>query len=186
MEHNAPSARTPEIIVQPFMFFPVFRGDRVEILAGPDKGKQGIVDYVVKERNWVCVEGLNLKHTLVARSNDFPGLLNSETLPLLYPIDVSLVDPTDKRPCQVEWRENEEGNLVRVSLRTEREIPIPADAYSTVDYKSAESYVEEAKDTKADEVTKKTFEPTAQTFEMSLCEKYKIEENRIPFQFYWY
>lgn len=168
------------------MCFPVFKGDRVEILTGPDKGKQGIVDYVVSERNWVCVEGLNLKHTLVSRSNDFPGFINSETLPLLYPIEVTLVDPTDQRPCEVEWREDDEGILVRVSVRSEHEIPIPAEAYSTMDYKSPERYEEEAKDTKASEVTKKTFEPSAQTFEMSLCEKYGIVENRIPFQWYWY
>lgn len=35
------------------------RGDRVEILVGRDKGKQGIVSQIYQERNWVIVEGLN-------------------------------------------------------------------------------------------------------------------------------
>merc|ERR1719445_379427 len=33
-----------------------FRGDRVEILRGPDKGKQGYINCIVQERNWVTVE----------------------------------------------------------------------------------------------------------------------------------
>lgn len=36
-----------------------FRGDRVEIMVGKDKGKQGIVSQVIQERNWVFVDGLN-------------------------------------------------------------------------------------------------------------------------------
>lgn len=39
--------------------FWIFRGDRVEIMVGKDKGKQGIVSQVIQERNWVIVEGLN-------------------------------------------------------------------------------------------------------------------------------
>ena len=184
--NNGIRVKNPKIYVQPFVFFPVFKGDRVEILVGPDKGKQGIVDYIVAERNWVCVEGLNLKHSLVGRTNDFPGFLNSETLPLLYPSEVALVDSTDKKPCSVEWREDEEGNMVRVSSRSEREIPIPKEAYSTINYKSPRLYKDEEKDTKPSLVKEKTFVPTAQTFEMSLCESHGIVEDRIPYQFYWY
>jgi len=32
---------------------------QVEILVGKDKGKQGLVNCIIKERNWVYVEGLN-------------------------------------------------------------------------------------------------------------------------------
>lgn len=32
---------------------------QVEVLVGRDKGKQGIVEKIVYERNWVFVEGLN-------------------------------------------------------------------------------------------------------------------------------
>ena len=31
----------------------------MQILVGDDKGKQGLVNGMVKERNWVYVEGLN-------------------------------------------------------------------------------------------------------------------------------
>jgi len=32
---------------------------QVEILVGKDKGKQGLINCIIKERNWVYVEGLN-------------------------------------------------------------------------------------------------------------------------------
>ena len=33
---------------------------QVQVLVGRDKGKHGIVSRIVKERNWVFVEGLHL------------------------------------------------------------------------------------------------------------------------------
>ena len=39
-----------------------FRGDRVQVLEGPDKGKHGLVSEIYQERNWVLVEGLNCKY----------------------------------------------------------------------------------------------------------------------------
>lgn len=55
---NAPNMKLPVVYVEPIKEFYIFRGDRVEILCGKDKGRQGIVNYVVIQRNWVCVEGL--------------------------------------------------------------------------------------------------------------------------------
>lgn len=48
-----------KVFVEPIRNWSFFRGDRVEVLVGPDKGKQGIVSMIIQERNWVLVEGLN-------------------------------------------------------------------------------------------------------------------------------
>ena len=42
-----------------------FRGDRVQILRGKDKGKQGYINYIVQEKNWICVQGLNCSYQTV-------------------------------------------------------------------------------------------------------------------------
>ena len=183
---NAPGVDQPHIFVQPFRKFPVLRGDRVVIMVGRDKGKQGIVDYVVLERNWVCVEGLNLYHRIEQQSVDHPGSVASESRPLLYPSEVLLVDPTDRQPTEAEWRFDEEGNELRVSVRTERVIPIPLDAFKTYDYKSQTSYVEEDKDTPAVHVQKVTFKPQIKTFEMDIMENMGIKEERVPYPMFWY
>lgn len=63
-----------------------FRGDRIEVLVGKDKGKQGIVTQVIPERNWIVVEGINWHYRTVGGEDDFPGVLIKSEAPL----DVSL------------------------------------------------------------------------------------------------
>lgn len=60
-----------------------FRGDRVEVLVGRDKGKQGIVKQVIQERNWVIVEGLNTHLRRVGQDKEYPGVLIKSEAPLL-------------------------------------------------------------------------------------------------------
>ena len=46
---------------------------QVQILKGKDAGKQGIINDVIKERNWVVVEGLNCVSTTLI-NNILPNL----------------------------------------------------------------------------------------------------------------
>lgn len=184
--HNGPGVQQPKIYVEPFKYFPVFKGDLVEVLSGKDKGKQGIVCLTIKERNWVCVDKLNVGHSVQNRTYENPGFVYSEALPLLYNRDVLLVDPSDKKPTTIEWRYDEEGNDVRVSKRSGRIIPLPVEAEETYDFKIQSYYTEKAKDTSADEVKKVTFVPEAKTFEMDIMDQMGIEENRVPYDMYWY
>jgi len=176
----------PRIFVEPFREWTIYRGDRVEILSGRDKGKQGIVNTIITERNWVFVEGLNLKRTIDQKTDIFPGILRCEERPLLYPRDVSLVDPSDKKPTRAEWRFDEQGKQVRVSMRTGRLIPMPSMADETIDYRNAASYPEQPKDTSSDLVKENTYKPINKTFEMEIMEKHGIQEDRVPYPMYWY
>lgn len=38
----------------------VLKGDKVEVISGPEKGKQGTVLKVLREKNRVIVEGVNV------------------------------------------------------------------------------------------------------------------------------
>lgn len=67
----------------------------MELLVGPDKGKQGIICQVIQERNWVIVEGLNCELKVVGKSSDFPGIYIKSEQPLLVTNEVALVDPSD-------------------------------------------------------------------------------------------
>jgi len=93
---NAPGVRRKKVFVEPILDWMFFRGDRVEILVGKDKGKQGTVNYIVEERNWVMVEGLNVNYRRVGRSATFPGQFIQSESPLLVTNEVALVDPYDK------------------------------------------------------------------------------------------
>jgi len=175
-----------KVFVEPIRDWSFFKGDRVEVLVGQDKGKQGIICQVFQERNWVIVEGLNCELKMMGKSKDFPGVCIKSEQPLLVTNEVSLVDPSDLKPSPIEWRYTEAGQKVRVSVRTGRIIPIPRAAEETYDYKTKGTYIESEKDTKAPEVTAITFEPTLKTFEMDIMEQMGIKEDRVPAKTYWY
>ncbi|XP_012260899.2 probable 39S ribosomal protein L24, mitochondrial [Athalia rosae] len=175
-----------KVFVEPLVDWNYYRGDRVEILVGRDKGKQGIVNQVIQERNWVIVEGLNTHLRRVGKSKDYPGTVIQSEAPLLVTTDVDLVDPSDLQACKVEWRYTEEGERVRVSTRTGRIIPIPGKTLETVDYKLPRLYKAAPKDTEEKEVKKITFEPELKTFEMDVMDKMGIKEDRVRKPVYWY
>jgi len=164
-----------------------FRGDRVEILTGDDKGKEGIINYIVQERNWACVEGLNIEYEFIGADKNFPGMMMIKEKPLDVLKDIRLVDPSDEKSTDVEWKFREDGTRVRISSRTGVEIPIPTEAAATIDYKSKAGYVDNKhKDTPAKDVEEVTFEPRLATFDMDIMEKMGIKETRTPAKTYWY
>lgn len=185
-EENAPGKMHAKVFVEPIKEWSVFRGDRVEILVGKDKGKQGIVKQIFQERNWVTVEGMNCKLKCVGKTKDFPGLYIQDEQPLLVTTELALVDPSDLTATTIEWRYTDAGERVRVSTRTGRIIPMPAVMEETIDYKTKSTYKEQPKDTAGSDVGEITFEPRLCTFEMDIMEKMGIKEDRVPPKSYWY
>ncbi|MDD2505039.1 MAG: 50S ribosomal protein L24 [Bacilli bacterium] len=63
-------------------------GDKVKILAGKDKGKEGVVTVTLKKEDRVVVQGINIvkKHMKPGRTNETGGILETEN-----PIHVSNV-----------------------------------------------------------------------------------------------
>lgn len=96
------------------------------------------------------------------------------------------MDPSDLQPTEFEWRYTEDGSRKRISLRTGREIPIPASNDETYDYKTKAQYFEREKDTKAVDVEKVTFYPKLKTFEMEIMDEMGIQEDGEPAKTYWY
>ncbi|XP_073986350.1 mitochondrial ribosomal protein L24 [Rhodnius prolixus] len=183
---NEPNKRHKKVFLEPFRDWSYFSGDRVEILVGPDKGKQGIISQVIQERNWVIVEGLNCKLKTMGKTKDFPGTMVQIEQPLLVQREVILVDPSDLQGTIIEWRYTEEGEKVRVSPRTGRIIPIPVQAEVTHDYKTRATYKESPKDTTEADLKDITFLPRLCTFEMDIMESMGIKEDRVPVKTYWY
>ena len=55
-------------------------GDKVKVLAGKDKGKEGRVLVTLKKKDRVVVEGINLvkKHLKPGRANETGGIVETE------------------------------------------------------------------------------------------------------------
>ena len=92
------------------------RGDRVQVLTGKDKGRQGNVLRVLPKEDRVVVEGLNMvqRHTRPTQSDPQGGIKNKEAA--LHISNVAIVDSKGK-PTRVGFRV-EGDKKVRVAKTT--------------------------------------------------------------------
>ncbi|XP_035537604.1 probable 39S ribosomal protein L24, mitochondrial [Morone saxatilis] len=184
-KQNPPGQKRRKVFVEPLAAqdWSLLRGDTVEILAGKDKGKQGKVIQVFRHRNWVILEGLNTHHRYIGKTGDYRGTYLASEAPILVR-DVALIDPTDRKPTEVEWKFTEEGERVRVSLRTGRIIPKPV--VERRDGIVPQQWKDGPKDTSPEDTLEKTFVPSLKTLEEEVMEKMGIQEPRRNRRSYWY
>jgi len=183
--NNRPGMGKRPVPVPPIKEWQFFKGDRVEILVGRDKGKQGIINMIVKERNWVFVESLNCKYIQENSVSGNMPICSKMELPLTCS-QVRLVDPSDEKGCEMDWRFTEEGERVRVSSRSGRVIPKSSHAYQTEDLVIPAEYNECSKDMTESEVLEVTYSPKLSTFEAEIMGAMGIVEHRKRAKTYWY
>jgi len=92
------------------------KGDRVVVLAGKDKGRQGSVLKVIPKEDRVVVEGINMiqRHTRATQADPQGGIRSREAA--LHVSNVAIVDSKGK-PTRVGFRA-EDGKKVRVAKTT--------------------------------------------------------------------
>ena len=91
------------------------KGDRVVVLSGKDKGKEGTVLRVLPKEGKVIVEGVNIakKHQRPVRATMQAGIIDKD-----MPIDASNVAIVSRgKPSRIGYR-IEDGKKVRVARRT--------------------------------------------------------------------
>jgi large subunit ribosomal protein L24 len=97
------------------------KGDRVRILQGKDRGKEGEVTRVLVDQQKVIVDGLNVvkKHQRATRATMQGGIIDKE-----MPIPVSNVAllAADGKPTRVGYRFDDKGNKVRIARRTGEDV----------------------------------------------------------------
>ncbi|XP_005411756.1 PREDICTED: 39S ribosomal protein L24, mitochondrial [Chinchilla lanigera] len=182
---NRPGVRRRPVVVEPISDedWHLFCGDMVEILEGKDAGKQGKVVQVIRQRNWVVLEGLNTHFRYIGRTKDSPGTMIPSEAPLLHN-QVKLLDPMDRKPTEIEWRFTEGGERVRVSTRSGRIIPKPE--FPRPDGIIPETWIDGPKDTSVDDALERTYVPRLKTLEEEVMEAMGIQETRRHKKVYWY
>jgi large subunit ribosomal protein L24 len=79
-------------------------GDKVRIIAGKDKGKEGVVTKTVASKNRVVVEGVNIAKKHQKPSNQYPqgGVIEVEAP--IHASNVQLLDPKTNEPTRVGYK----------------------------------------------------------------------------------
>lgn len=95
----------------------VKKGDKVQVITGKDKGKQGVILQAYPKQERVIVEGINIvkKHSKPSQMNPQGGIIEMEA-----PIHVSNVmplDPDSNEPTRVGYR-IEDGKKIRIAKKS--------------------------------------------------------------------
>ena len=98
------------------------KGDRVVVLSGKDRGKEGIVLRAMPADGKVVVEGVNTarKHQRPTRAPQSGGIVDKD-----MPLDasnVAVISPKDGKATRVGFKIKDDGTKVRVCKRTGAEL----------------------------------------------------------------
>jgi large subunit ribosomal protein L24 len=94
------------------------KGDKVVVLTGKDKGREGTVMQVIPTTGKVIVEDVNIahRHTKPRQANT-PGGIIEKPMPL-DASNVAVVSPKDGKPTRVGYRRDSDGKKIRICRRT--------------------------------------------------------------------
>jgi large subunit ribosomal protein L24 len=92
------------------------KGDKVQVIAGSNKGESGEITKVFPSLNRAIVGGLNLvkKHTKATQDN--PGGINEMESPI-HISNLMVVDPKSGKPTRI-GRKEVDGKMVRYSKKS--------------------------------------------------------------------
>jgi len=94
------------------------KGDRVRVMSGKDRGKDGVIMRVFPDADKVIVEGRNVakKHQRATKATMQGGIIDKD-MPM--PASrVQVISPGDGKPTRVAYRFDDQGNKVRICART--------------------------------------------------------------------
>ncbi|QHS23952.1 50S ribosomal protein L24 [Virgibacillus sp. MSP4-1] len=95
----------------------VKKGDKVMVISGKDKGKQGTVLQAFPKKDRVLVEGVNQvkKHAKPSQDNPQGGILTQEAA--IHVSNVMPIDPKSGEPTRVGYSEAD-GKKVRIAKKS--------------------------------------------------------------------
>tara|TARA_B100000315_G_scaffold260901_1_gene327049 strand:+ start:2292 stop:2606 length:315 start_codon:yes stop_codon:yes gene_type:complete len=96
----------------------IHKGDKVRVLTGKDRGKEGVVSRALPADDKVIIEGVNLakRHQKPTKATMQGGIID-KAMPI-HVSNVAVLSPADNKPTRVGYRLTDDGTKVRVCRRT--------------------------------------------------------------------
>ena len=97
-------------------------GDKVRVMTGKDKGKEGKITYTFKKENKVIVEGINMvtKHVKPNAQNEQGGIVKQEAP--IHASNVMMIDPKTKKRTRIAHEIDEKGKKHRISVKSKERL----------------------------------------------------------------
>ncbi len=96
-------------------------GDKVVVIAGKDKGKEGKIIRTLRGENKVVVEGVNkIKKHVKPTGNEAGSIVEMEAP--LHASNVMIIDPKTKKGTRIGHTTDKEGKKIRVSRKSNEKL----------------------------------------------------------------
>ena len=92
-------------------------GDKVIVISGKDKGKEGKITHVLRKENRVVVEGINIVKKHVKGNGQTAGSITEVEAPI-NASNVMIIDPKTKKPTRIGHKINKDGKKIRVTKKS--------------------------------------------------------------------
>ena len=91
-------------------------GDKVIVIAGSNKGKEGTIKKVLKKENRVIIEGVNMvKKHQKSNGQESGGILEIEAP--IHASNVMIIDPKTKKPTRI-GKKVDKDKKVRIAIKS--------------------------------------------------------------------
>lgn len=97
------------------------KGDKVVVLTGKDRGKEGEIVRMLPKEDRVIVAGVNMVKRHQRPSQTQPGGIQEKEAALAVS-NIAHIDPKDGKPTRVGFQTLEDGRKVRVAKRSGEQI----------------------------------------------------------------
>ena len=89
------------------------KNDKVKVIAGKDKGKEGLILDLIPKKDKVKIQGVNVvtRHIKARRQGETSGIRKSESF--IYASNVMPICSACNKPCRVGSKKLENGKYVR-------------------------------------------------------------------------
>ena len=103
----------------------IMKGDRVRVIRGNFRDMEGTVLEVIRDKDRVRVEGVNMRkrHQRPSQQNPDGGIVTFEAP--IHVSNVMLVDPATEEPSRVRLRLEDDGTKERISVKSGNPVPKP-------------------------------------------------------------
>ena len=97
-------------------------GDKVVVIAGKDKGKEGKIIKTLRNDNKVVVEGVNMitKHDKPNAQNENGGIIKMEAP--IHVSNVMIIDPKTKKRTRIAHEIDDKGKKQRISVKSKERL----------------------------------------------------------------
>ena len=92
-------------------------GDKVVVISGKDKGKEGKIIHVLRSENRVVVEGINMVKRHVKGNGQQAGSITEKEAPI-HASNVMIIDPKTNKPTRIGHSVNKDGKKIRVTKKS--------------------------------------------------------------------